>query len=91
MKRNIELKSGLKMSHLNYNIEYTQDFQEDHQIVLKEIYEKLKRILGGKREIMYSDIINLIIREGHRGEIYNQLIRWCNFHIRNGNLIIELY
>ena len=77
------------MSYFNLKFE-KQEFSENHYMILKKIFDKLTRILDGKRKIMYSDIINLIIREDHKGEIYNQLIRWCNFHIRNGNLIIDL-
>ncbi len=58
--------------------------------ILKKIINKLYKILKGKREIMYSDIINLIIREGYFGEGYKQLILWCNYKIRLGETFIEL-
>ena len=57
---------------------------------LREIIKKLDMILKGKREIMYSDIINLIIREGYIGENYNQIILWCNYKIRLGEIYVEL-
>jgi hypothetical protein len=58
--------------------------------LLKEIINKLSQIFKGKREIMYSDIINLIIREGKVGENYNNLILWCNYKIRLGETFVEI-
>ena len=57
--------------------------------LLKEITDKLNRIFQGRREIMYSDIINLIIREGKVGNEYNELILWCNYKIRLGETFLE--
>ena len=57
--------------------------------LLKEILDKLNRIIKGKRRIMYSDIINLILREGFNGESYNHLIIWCNYKIRIGEIFVE--
>ncbi|MHA2282959.1 MAG: hypothetical protein ACXAC5_19130 [Promethearchaeota archaeon] len=57
--------------------------------LLKEIKNKLKTIFQGKREIMYSDIINLIIRDGKVGNEYNELILWCNYKIRLGETFVE--
>jgi len=58
--------------------------------LLKEIQRKLNEIFQGKREIMYSDIINLIIREGKAGENYNELILWCNYKIRLGETFVKI-
>ncbi len=58
--------------------------------LLGEIVSSLKEIINGKRRIMYSDIINIIIRKGYKGEDYNQLILWCNYKIRTGEIFIEL-
>ncbi len=57
--------------------------------ILENIINKLKQIIKGKREIMYSDIINLIIREGYIGKNYNLLILWCNYKIRLGKIFVE--
>ncbi len=38
---------------------------------------------------MYSDIINLIIREGYVKENYKQIILWCNYKIRLGETFVE--
>lgn len=58
--------------------------------LLREIQRKLNKIFQGKREIMYSDIINLIIREDKVGENYNNLILWCNYKIRLGETFVEI-
>jgi len=58
-------------------------------VLLDNIISKLKQIIKGKREIMYSDIINLIIREGYIGKNYNLLILWCNYKIRLGKIFVE--
>jgi len=33
---------------------------------------------------MYSDIINLIARENYSGKLYNEIMLWCNYNIRQG-------
>jgi hypothetical protein len=58
--------------------------------LLSEIQRKLNERFQGKREIMYSDIINLIIREGKVGENYNNLILWCNYKIRLGETFVKI-
>ncbi|MFX1489532.1 MAG: hypothetical protein ACFFBI_10310 [Promethearchaeota archaeon] len=57
---------------------------------LKGLKSQLNKIFQGKREIMYSDIINLIIREGKVGDNYNELIRWCNYKIRLGETFVKI-
>ena len=52
--------------------------------------QNLKKIINGERKIMYSDIINLIIRKGYIGEDYNQLLLWCNYKIRLGKSYVEI-
>ena len=58
-------------------------------VLLEELLEKIKKILKGKRKIMYSDIINVIIREGFNGENHKQLLLWCNYKIRLGGIFVE--
>ena len=58
--------------------------------MLKTILNKLKKKIQGKRSIMYYDIINYVVREGFRGEIYNQIILWCNYKIRFGEIFVEI-
>lgn len=58
--------------------------------ILDDLIKIIKKIIEGKREIMYSDIINLIIREGYIGENYKQIIIWCNYKIRLGKYFVEI-
>ena len=58
--------------------------------MLDDLIKIIKKIIEGKREIMYSDIINLIIREGYIGENYKQIIIWCNYKIRLGKYFVEI-
>ncbi len=52
--------------------------------------KKINKIINGKRNIMYSDVINLIIREGYDGENYKQIIVWCNYKIRLGETFLDV-
>lgn len=77
------------MSQIPRNIEKIKNYPIKNGETLEKLIRKLKQIINGKREIMYSDIINIIIREGNIGEEYKQLIIWCNYKIRLGNLYVE--
>lgn len=77
------------MSQTPNNIEKIKNISSLNCKALENIIKKLKPIIGGKREIMYSDIINLIIREGFIEEEYKQLIIWCNYKIRLGKTYVE--
>ncbi|MFX1356734.1 MAG: hypothetical protein ACFFA8_05560 [Promethearchaeota archaeon] len=63
---------------------------EDHLDLLNEIYNELNLKIKQKREIMYSDIINFVIRKGFKGAIFNKLLIWCNYNIRNGKFIVNI-
>lgn len=55
-----------------------------HHDLLKQLIEDVEKFLKGKRNAMYSDIINLIIREDYRGKRFNEIIVWCNYKIKQG-------
>jgi len=59
--------------------------------LIRRIMKEIDQSIQGKRKIMYSDIINLIIREDYRGKMFNDIILWCNYKIRQGkyNVLIE--
>ena len=69
-------------------IEKIKSFPDNNPTFLREVICRLDNIIKGKRRIMYSDIINLILREGHKDEISKELILWCNYKIRSGELFI---
>jgi hypothetical protein len=78
------------MSQAPNKLEKIKKITSTHSNLFKRIFKELDLIIKGKREIMYSDIINLIIREGYRGEIYNEIILWCNYNIRQGKYIVVI-
>ncbi len=57
--------------------------------LLKEIVDKLSYIIKGTRRIMYSDIINFVVRENFLDEYGTRLLRWCNGKIREGEVYVE--
>ncbi len=78
------------MNQTPKNIEKIKNVPYNNLKLLKEIINKLNKIFSGKREIMYSDIINLISREGNSGEEYNQILLWCNYKIRLGEFFVNI-
>jgi hypothetical protein len=56
---------------------------------LENIIKAIKLKINGRREIMYSDIINLINRQEFIGEKYDKLILWCNYKIRLGKIYVD--
>ncbi len=77
------------MSQTPTTKEKIKEISTNNRKTLKIIINKLKQIMDGKRDLMYSDIINIIIREGFVGENYNQIILWCNYKIRLGKTFVE--
>lgn len=65
------------------------DFYHQHYETLQKIKIKIIEIIRDKRQITYSDIINFIIKENFKSQIYTQIIVWCNYNIRKGNFIID--
>ncbi len=57
--------------------------------LLKDLLRKINKIIDGKRAVMYSDVINLIIREGFIEENYKNILLWCNYKIRAGETFVE--
>ena len=60
------------------------DISSSHLDLLKILFKKIKLVIKGKREIMYSDIINIIAKENYGGKLYNEILLWCNYNIRQG-------
>lgn len=77
------------MSQISNKIEKIRSFPDHNFKFLNKIYDKLNKIINGKRKIMYLDIINYISREGYDGDKFHQLILWCNYKIRIGEIFIE--
>jgi hypothetical protein len=71
------------------NSKIFDEFYHQHFEVLQKIKIKIIKKIRHKRQITYSDIINLIVKENYKNEIYTQIIVWCNYNIRKGNFIID--
>jgi hypothetical protein len=61
-----------------------RNIRPSHHVLLKKIIQEIDQSLKGKRNIMYSDIINLIIKKDYRGKEFNEIIIWCNYRIKQG-------
>jgi len=77
------------MSQISNSIGKIKNISISNCKLLENIIKTLKQKIRGKREIMYSDIINLIIREGYIEDNYRKLILWCNYKIRLGKTFVE--
>ena len=77
------------MNHTTTNLEKIKDIFSNNSDILENIIDKITQVLKGKREIMYSDIINFIIRKEYFEEGYKQLILWCNYKIRLGETYVK--
>ncbi|MFX1377760.1 MAG: hypothetical protein ACFFA4_01580 [Promethearchaeota archaeon] len=77
------------MSQTSNNLNQIKNLSINNSKILEHIIEILKKKIKGRRRIMYSDVINFIIREGHIGDRYSKLILWCNYKIRLGKIYIE--
>jgi hypothetical protein len=60
------------------------DISLSHLDLLEKIYKKIKFSIKRKRKIMFSDIINFITRENYNGKLYNEILLWCNYNIKQG-------
>ena len=76
------------MRQIQNQVKETQHITSSHHDLLKRILKEIDQSIRGKRKVMYSDIINLIIREDYRGKMYNEILLWCNYNIRQGKYII---
>ena len=72
------------MNQIQGHYKKNVDISSSHLDLLERIFKKINIIIKGEREIMYSDIINLIARENYCGKLYNEIILWCNYNIRQG-------
>ena len=78
------------MTLIQKKIEEVKNFPKENFAYLNEILNCLKQNLKGKREIMSSDIINLIIRKGYTEEQFNQILIWCNYKMKLGEITVKI-
>jgi len=76
------------LSQIQNQTKEAQNITSSHYILIKTILKEIDQSIRGKRKIMYSDIINLIMREDNRGKMYNEILLWCNYNIRRSKYIV---
>lgn len=79
------------MAQVHTKIKAIDNIAQKYNDVLKEIYKKINQTIKGKREIMYTDFIIFLTRNQYKGEIYNQIIIWCNYNIKQGNYLVKIF
>jgi len=72
------------MNQIQRPIKRNIDMNSSHLDVLEKLFKNVNQIIKGKRDVMYSDIINIIARKNYSGKLYNEIILWCNYNIRQG-------
>jgi len=72
------------MNQIQRPIKRNIDMNSSHLDVLENLFKNVNQIIKGKRDVMYSDIINIIARKNYSGKLYNEIILWCNYNIRQG-------
>ncbi|MFW9829040.1 MAG: hypothetical protein ACFFEY_15795 [Candidatus Thorarchaeota archaeon] len=77
------------MIQANHNLDEIKKISISNCKVLESIIDTIKLKINGRREIMYSDIINLMNKKEYMGQSYSQLILWCNYKIRLGKIYVE--
>lgn len=77
------------MNKIKNDLDRIKDFPKSNLEFLKNILNHLNGIIKDERKLMYSDVINFIVRKGFQGEEYNQLLLWCNYKIRIGEIFID--
>ena len=77
------------MNQIQNKMNNLEEIPHNHADLLRELFKKINKIINGKREIMYSDIINLLVRKHYTGDVYNQIIIWCNYKIKQGDLLVN--
>jgi hypothetical protein len=76
------------LSQIQNRSKQDKEISSYHYNLIRKIMKEIDQSLKGKRKVMYSDIINLIIREDYRGTTFNEIILWCNYKIKQGKYIV---
>ena len=66
------------MSQIQNHTKVAQNITSSHHNLIKRILKETDQSIRGKRKILYSDIINIVIREDYRGKMYNEIVFWGN-------------
>jgi len=78
------------MSNNLIDLDFIKNFPKKNPLFLRFIIKELNQVIKGNRRIMYSDIINFIVKKGIKDELSKQLLLWCNYRIRIGEIFGEV-
>jgi len=76
------------LSQIQNHTREAQNITSSHHDLIKRILKETDQSIRGKRKIMHSDTINLVIREDYRGKMYYEILEWCNYNIRRRKYIV---
>ena len=76
------------LSQINNHYKKARNISSSHYHIIKRISKEIEQSIEKERKIMYSDIINLIMRKNYTGKMYNEIIIWCNYKIKQGKYFL---
>ena len=81
------------MSQIQNQTKKAQYVLSSHHDLIKRNLKETDQSIRRKRKIIYSDIINIIIREDYRGKMFNEINLSCNYKIKQGkyNVVIDYF
>ncbi len=62
------------MSQIQNHTKEAQNITSSHHDLIKKILKETDQSIRGKKKMVYSDIINLVIREDYKGKMYNEIL-----------------
>ena len=62
------------MSQIQNHTKEAQNITSSHLDLIKKILKETDQSIRGKKKMVYSDIINLVIREDYKGKMYNEIL-----------------
>lgn len=70
---------------------YSNITSRDTRKIYLSLCNEAKKRLREKRQVMYSDLINIICSKNLVGKEYIQVLQWCSFNIKIGKDIINFH
>jgi len=62
------------LSQIQNHTKEAQNITSSHLDLIKKILKETDQSIRGKKKMVYSDIINLVIREDYKGKMYNEIL-----------------
>jgi len=68
---------------------YSNILQKETKKIYISLCNETKKRLQGKRQVMFSDLINVICSKDLIGKEHIQILWWCNFNIKKGHHLVD--